>query len=150
MQPRPRLAEAPKPCKEGPLWRGDGGLHERHLLFKMSGLWQCLDEQVKAFLDCPLDHGRYPYIYLDARYPHGMLSRNLRVKSQAMVVATGINDLGCRAALDIALGDSEVEGFWRQYLVSQKERRVTGTRLVISDAHLGHTGAIKRMLRDCA
>ena len=32
-----------------------------------------LDEQVKAFLGRPLDHPRFPYIYLDATYLHGRL-----------------------------------------------------------------------------
>ena len=30
-----------------------------------------LDEQVKAFLGRPLDHARFPYVYLDATYLHG-------------------------------------------------------------------------------
>jgi putative transposase len=49
--------------------------------------------------------------------------------------------------LGIAVGDSEAEGFWRQFLGSIKERGLTGTRLVISDAHLGLTAAIRRMFQ---
>ncbi len=55
-----------------------------------------------------------------------------------MVVAIGINALGYREVLGIAVGNSEAEGFWRQFLGSLKERGLTGTRLVISDAHLGY------------
>jgi len=47
-------------------------------------------------------------------------------------------------------GKSEAEGFWRQFPSSLKERGLTGTRLVISDAHLGLTAAIKRMFQGCS
>jgi putative transposase len=103
--------------------------------------------QVKAFLGRPLEHARFPYVYLDATYLHGRLGRNLQVVSRAVVVAIGINALGYREVLGIAVGDSEAEGFWRQFLGSLKERGLTGTRLVISDAHLGLTAAIKRMFQ---
>jgi len=69
------------------------------------------------------------------------------VVSRAVVVAIGINALGYREVLGIAVGDSEAEGFWRQFLGSLKERGLAGTRLVISDAHLGLTAAIKRMFQ---
>ena len=70
-----------------------------------------------------------------------------KVVSRAVVVAIGINALGYREVLGIAVGDSEAEGFWRQFLGSLKERGLDGTRLVISDAHLGLTAAIKRMFQ---
>jgi putative transposase len=106
----------------------------------------------------PLDHAHFPYVYLDATYLHGRLGRNLQVVSRAVVVAIGINALGFREVLGIAVGDSEAEGFWRQFLGSLKERGLTGTRLVISVgkafpggvAHLGLTAAIKRMFQGCS
>jgi len=116
---------------------------------EVSRICQGLDEQVKAFLGRPLDHARFPYVYLDATYLHGRLGRNLQVVSRAVVVAIGINALGYREVLGIAVGDSEAEGFWRQFLGSLKERGLKGTRLVISDAHLGLTAAIKRMFQGC-
>ena len=116
---------------------------------EVSRICQGLDEQVKAFLGRPLDHACFPYVYLDATYLHGRLARNLQVVSRAVVVAIGINGLGYREVLGIAVGDSEAEGFWRQFLGSLKERGLTGTRLVISDAHLGLTAAIKRMFQGC-
>jgi putative transposase len=73
----------------------------------------------------------------------------MQVCSRAVVVAIGINALGYREVLGIAVGDSEAEGFWRQFLGSLKERGLTGTRLVISDAHLELTVAIKRMFQGC-
>ena len=47
----------------------------------------------------PLDHARFPYVYLDATYLHGRLGRNMQVCSRAVVVAIGINALGYRIAL---------------------------------------------------
>ena len=117
---------------------------------EVSRICQGLDEQVKAFLGRPLDHACFPYVYLDATYLHGRLGRNMQVCSRAVVVAIGINGLGYREVLGIAVGDSEAEGFWRQFLGSLKERGLTGTRLVISDAHLGLTAAIKRMFQGCS
>ncbi len=122
---------------------------------EVSRICQGLDEQVKAFLGRPLDHARFPYVYLDATYLHGRLGRNLQVVSRAVVVAIGINALGYRKVLGIAVGDSEAEGFWRQFLGSliaagfcaAVERGLDGTRLVITDAHLGLTAAIKRMFQ---
>ncbi|WP_255510532.1 IS256 family transposase [Cyanobium sp. LEGE 06143] len=114
---------------------------------EVSRICQGLDEQVKAFLGRPLDHARFPYVYLDATYLHGRLGRNMQVVSRAVVVAIGINALGYREVLGIAVGDSEAEGFWRQFLGSLKERGLDGTGLVISDAHLGLTAAIKRMFQ---
>jgi putative transposase len=93
---------------------------------EVSRICQGLDEQVKAFLGRPLDHVCFPYVYLDATYLHGRLGRNMQVCSRAVVVAIGINALGYREVLGIAVGDSEAEGFWRQFLGSLKERGLTG------------------------
>jgi putative transposase len=71
------------------------------------------------------------------------------VGSRAVVVDIGIYTLGYREVLGIAVGDSEAEGFWRTFLGSLKERGLDGTRLVVSDAHLGLTGAIQRMFQGC-
>jgi putative transposase len=133
---------------------GDSGISKS----EVSRICQGLDEQVKAFLGRPLDHAHFPYVYLDATYLHGRLGRNLQVVSRAVVVAIGINALGYREVLGIAVGDSEAEAFWRQFLSSLKERGLTGTRLVISVgeafpggvAHLGLTAAIKRMFQGCS
>ena len=43
----------------------------------------------KAFLGRPLDHARYPYVFLDATYLHGRLGQNMQVVSRAVVVAIG-------------------------------------------------------------
>jgi len=120
---------------------------------EVSRICQGLDEQVKAFLGRPLDHARFPHVYLDATYLHGRLGRNMQIVLRAVVVAIGINALGYREVLGnsfgegfaYAVGDSEAEGFWLLFQASLKERGLAGTRLVISYGYLGLTAAIKRM-----
>jgi len=125
---------------------------------EVSRIFQGLDEQEKALLGRPLDQAQFPYVHLDATYLHRRIGRNLQVVSRAVVVAIRINALGYREVLGIAVGESEAEGVWRQFLGSRiavgfceaVERGLTGTRLVISDAHLGLTAAIKRMFQGCS
>ncbi len=74
---------------------------------EVSRICQGLDEQVKAFLSRPLDHARLPSVYLDATDLHGRLGRNMQIFSRAVVVAIGINALGYREVLGIAVGDSK-------------------------------------------
>ena len=65
--------------------------------------------------------------------------------SQAVVIATGVAADGHREVLGFAVGDSEDGAFWTAFLRSLKARGLTGTHLVISDAHSGlkaATGAV--------
>ena len=101
-----------------------------------------LDEAVGAFRGRRLDHGRFPYIWLDATYLH--VRADHQVTSKAVVVATGVTEDGRREILGIEIGDSEDEAFWREFLRSLKRRGLTGVRLVISDQHAGLVAAIRR------
>jgi putative transposase len=75
----------------------------------------------------------------------------MQVCSRAVVVAIGINGLGYREVLGIAVGDIEAVGFWCQFLGSLSERDLTDTRLVISDAHLlGLIASIKLTFQGCS
>jgi putative transposase len=67
-----------------------------------------------------------------------------RIVSTAVVVATGITTGGDREILGLAVGDSEAETFWSEFLRSLRHRGLGGVRLVISDAHDGLTAAIIR------
>jgi len=51
--------------------------------------------------------------------------------------------------LGLQVGDSESEGFWKAFIGSLKERGLTGVKLVVSDAHVGLTKAIRRMFQGC-
>jgi len=95
-----------------------------------------IDVQVLSFLNRPLEEGGYAYVYLDATYLHGRLGKALQVCSRAVVVAMGVNADGRRELLGLKVGDSESEGFWSEFLVSLKQRGLSGGKLVISGACL--------------
>jgi putative transposase len=58
-----------------------------------------LDEQLAIFRGRPLDHSRFPYLYLDATYCKVRV--NHRIVSQAVVIATGISEDGGREVLGV-------------------------------------------------
>ena len=114
---------------------------------QVSRICQDIDQQVQAFLNRPLEATGYAYLYLDATYLHGRLGKAMQVCSRAVVVAMGVNADGRRELLGIQVGDSESESFWSAFIGSLKERGLTGVKLVVSDAHVGLTKAIRRMLQ---
>jgi transposase-like protein len=116
---------------------------------QVSRICQDIDVQVQAFLNRPLQESGHAYVYLDATYLHGRLGKALQVCSRAVVVAMGVNADGRRELLGLKVGDSETEGFWSEFIASLKERGLTGVRLVVSDAHVGLTKAIRRQLQGC-
>jgi putative transposase len=106
-----------------------------------------LDVQVSAFKDRPLGHVEFPYVYLDATYLKVRDPNLHQVVSKAVVVATGITTGGDREVLGLAVGDSEAETFWSEFLRTLRHRGLGGVRLVISDAHDGLTKAVRRNLQ---
>lgn len=93
-----------------------------------------LDEVVEPFRNRPLE-GQYPFVWLDALYLK--VRHNHRIVSQALVIATGVRESGEREVLGFALGASEEEGFWLDFLRSLMRRGLKGVQLVTSDAHEG-------------
>lgn len=71
--------------------------------------------------------------------------QNHRVVSLALVIAIGINNRGERELLGFALGGSETEAFWLEFLRSLVQRGLKGVQLVISDAHEGLKAAIAQV-----
>ena len=116
---------------------------------QVSRICQEIDQQVQVFLSRPMESSGYAYVYLDATYLKGRLGKALQVCSRAVVVAMGVNADGRRELLGIKVGDSENEAFWAEFIASLKERGLTGVKLVISDAHVGLTKAIRRQLQGC-
>ncbi|QPN68743.1 IS256 family transposase [Synechococcus sp. CBW1006] len=116
---------------------------------QVSRICQEIDQQVQAFLSRPLQESGYAYVYLDATYLKGRLGKALQVCSRAVVVAMGVNADGRRELLGLKVTGSETEGFWSEFIASLKERGLTGVKLVISDAHVGLTKAIRRQLQGC-
>ena len=70
-----------------------------------------------------------------------------QVVSRAVVIATGVTANGDREVLGLAVGDSEEETFWTEFLRSLRRRGLAGVRLVISDAHEGLKAAARKTLQ---
>ncbi|MBC7290788.1 MAG: IS256 family transposase [Actinotalea sp.] len=103
-----------------------------------------LDADVTAWATRPLDHVGFPYVFLDATYCKARI--NGRVVSQAVVIATGVSADGRREVLGSAVGDSETEDFWTDFLRSLRDRGLAGVQLVVSDHHRGLMNAIEAVL----
>jgi putative transposase len=102
-----------------------------------------IDEKVQTFLNRPLEGG-WPYVWLDATYVK--VRQGGRIVSVAVTIAIGVNDDGRREVLGMAVGCSEAETFWTEFLRTLTRRGLRGVKLVISDAHEGLKAAIARVL----
>jgi putative transposase len=102
-----------------------------------------IDDKVAAFLNRPLE-GDWPYLWLDATYVK--VRENGRIVSVAVIVAVAVNGNGRREVLGLAIGPSEAETFWTDFLRTLTRRGLRGVKLVISDAHEGLTAAVARVL----
>ena len=109
----------------------------------MSRLCEEIDGRVKAFLDRPLE-GDWPYLWLDATYIK--VRQAGRIISVAVIVAVAVNAQGRREVLGLAIGPSEAETFWTDFLRSLTRRGLRGVKLVISDAHEGLKVAAAKVL----
>src|SRR5690348_10542769 len=110
----------------------------------VSRLCRDLDEVVTAFRTRSLAL-TYPYLWLDALYLK--VRQNHRIVSQAVVIAVGVRETGEREVLGFAVGASEEEAFWTEFLRSLVGRGLRGVQLVVSDAHEGLKGAIVGVLQ---
>ena len=107
---------------------------------QVSRLCAELDEVVEAFRNRPLE-GRYPYVWLDAKYVK--VRENGRVTNMALVIAVGVRDNGEREVLGLDVGPSEDGAFWTAFLRQLVVRGLKGVLLVISDSHVGLQEAIR-------
>jgi putative transposase len=114
----------------------------------VSRICKGIDDDVAVLRHRRLDHQPFVYVWLDATYVH--VRKNHQVVSKAIVIATGLRADGHREVLGVDVGDSENETFWTEFLRDLKDRGLTGTRLVISDAHAGLKAAIRRVLQGVA
>jgi putative transposase len=102
-----------------------------------------IDERVQAFLNRPIE-GDWPYLWLDATYVK--VRQQGRIVSVAVIVAVAVNTDGRREVLGLAVGPSEAETFWVEFLRGLARRGLRGVKLVISDAHEGLKAAVARVL----
>src|SRR5512134_709740 len=110
---------------------------------QVSKLCKEIDERVNAFLERPLE-GEWPYLWLDATYLK--VRDGGRIVSVAAIIAVAVDTEGRREIVGLHLGPSEAETFWSTFLRSLVKRGLKGVKLVISDAHEGLKGAIRRVL----
>jgi putative transposase len=103
-----------------------------------------IDERVRDFLARPIE-GDWPYLWLDATYVK--VREAGRIVSVAVTIAVGVNADGRREVLGMAVGSSEAEPFWLDFLRSLTRRGLRGVKLVISDAHEGLKAAVTKVLR---
>lgn len=117
---------------------GAGGVSKS----QVSRLCKEIDERVNAFLTRPLE-GAWPYLWLDAT--DIKVRDGGRIVSRAVIVAVAVNGDGKREILGIAVGPSEAETFWTNFLRSLADRGLRGVKLVIADDHKGLRAAARRV-----
>ena len=93
----------------------------------VSRLNQKLDEKLSVFSSRPLPEA-YPYVFVDARYEK--VREEGLVRGHAVLVAIGVNMDGRWEFLEVELANRESRTSWRDFLVSLKERGLTGVELV--------------------
>jgi len=113
---------------------------------EVSRICSKLDAEVATWRSRPLDEQAFPYVFLDATYCKVRI--NERVVSQAVIIATGVSADGRREVLGCAVGDSETESFWTEFLRDLRDRGLHGVQLVISDSHRGLTNAVEQVLQN--
>jgi len=106
-----------------------------------------MDEALARFAARPLDEV-YPYLILDARYEK--VREDGVIRSQAVLIAIGINWEGQRQVLAVELANRESATSWKEFLVTLKQRGLHGVEFVVSDDHAGLKRAISEVLPEAA
>jgi len=102
-----------------------------------------LDGALKAFAERRLEEA-YAYLILDARYERVREAGVIR--SQAVLVAIGVDWEGRRQVLGVELANRESRSSWRDFLAGLKARGLYGVEYVVSDDHQGLKSAIREVL----
>jgi putative transposase len=106
-----------------------------------------LDAALERFAARVLDEP-YPYLILDARYEKVRIDGVIR--SQAVLIAIGINWEGRRCVLGVELANRESATSWKEFVRRLKERGLRGVEFVVSDDHDGLKKAVAELLADAA
>ncbi len=106
-----------------------------------------LDAALARFAHRPLEEA-YPYLILDARYEKVRIDGVIR--SQAVLIAIGINWEGRRQVLAVELANRESATSWKEFVRRLKERGLAGVEFVVSDDHEGLKKAISELLPQAA
>jgi putative transposase len=109
----------------------------------ISDINKTLDAELAAFAARRLEEP-YPYLILDARYERVREAGVIR--SQAVLVAIGVDWEGRRNVLGVDLAPRESRTSWRDFLQGVKARGLHGVEFVVSDDHEGLKRAIRETL----
>ena len=109
----------------------------------ISRINQSLDAELEKFAHRKLEEA-YPYLVLDARYEK--IREDGVIRSQAVLVAIGINWDGRRCVLAVELANRESQSSWKEFLAGLRQRGLAGVQVVISDDHAGLRKAIREVL----
>lgn len=106
-----------------------------------------LDETLTKFARRKLTDD-YPYLILDARYEK--VREDGVIQSQAVLIAIGINWEGKREVLGVELANRESQTSWRDFLMSLKQRGLSGVEFAVTDDHAGLKKAVAEILPQAA
>jgi len=106
-----------------------------------------LDKELAVFASRRLDI-EYPYVILDARYEKVRIDGVIR--SQAVLVAIGINWDGRREVLGVELANRESQSAWKEFLQGLRKRGLRGVELIITDDHSGLKKAVAEVFPEAA
>jgi transposase-like protein len=109
----------------------------------VSRVVQTLDEELQKFSQRQLEEP-YPYLVLDARYEK--VREDGAIRSQAVLVAIGIDWGGRRNVLAVELAQRETASSWKELLLKLRQRSLHGVEFVVSDDHAGLKRAIQEVL----
>lgn len=110
---------------------------------QVSRICESLDSAVADLQGRMFEGVAFPYLWIDATY---LKCRDGgHVSSCAMVTAIGAASDGHRVLLGMDAADTEDYASWRSFLLSLRERGVSGVRCATSDAHAGLRRAIEEV-----
>ena len=113
----------------------------------ISRINQSLDEELAKFAGRQLEE-EYPYLVLDARYEK--VREEGVIRSQAVLVAIGINWDGRRCVLGVELANRESQTSWKHFLEGLRKRGLNGVLFVVSDDHVVLRKAIREVVSEAA
>src|SRR5690349_11950847 len=113
----------------------------------ISAINKRLDESLAQFAARPLTEA-YPYLILDARYERVREAGVIR--SQAVLIAIGIDWDGRRSILAVDLANRESRSSWKEFLLALKQRGLAGVEFVVADDHAGLPAALRETLSETA
>jgi putative transposase len=113
----------------------------------ISAINKKLDTSLTAFAERRLDEP-FPYLILDARYEK--VREAGVVRSQAVLIAIGIDWDGRRQILAVEIAGRESTTSWKDFLLRLQTRGLHGVEFVVADDHAGLRAAIREVLTGAA